>query len=68
MKSLAIGRAGMKKITKKKAATIGSAFDSFLKQDGIYEEVTTRAIERVLARQFDDLVSEKPVGQIDPKA
>jgi hypothetical protein len=32
---------------------IGSSFDDFLRDDGIYEIVTARAKERVLARQRD---------------
>jgi antitoxin HicB len=31
---------------------IGSSFDDFLKEDGLYEEVTARAIKRVIARQL----------------
>ena len=31
----------------------GSSFDDFLKEDGIYEEVTATAIKRVLARQIE---------------
>ena len=34
-----------------KLENIGSPFDSWLQEEGIYEEVTTRAIKRVLARQ-----------------
>jgi len=30
----------------------GSSFDDFLKEDGIYEDVTATAIKRVLARQI----------------
>ena len=37
----------------KKKGRIGSSFDDFLKEDGIYEEVTARAIKRVIARQLD---------------
>lgn len=32
---------------------IGSSFDDFLKEEGIYEEVTGRAIKRVLAWQIE---------------
>jgi hypothetical protein len=32
----------------KKKGRIGSSFDDFLKQEGIYEEVTARAIKRVM--------------------
>jgi hypothetical protein len=37
----------------KKRGQIGSSFDAFLKDDGLYEEVTARAIKRVIARQLD---------------
>jgi antitoxin HicB len=43
-------------MTKKRKAAIGSSFDDFLKEDGIYEEVTARAIKRVIARQLDALM------------
>ena len=33
---------------------IGSSFDEFLNDEGIYEEVTARAVKRVIARQLDD--------------
>ena len=35
----------------KKKGRIGSSFDEFLKEDGIYAAVTPRAIRRVIARQ-----------------
>ncbi len=35
-----------------KQENIGSSFDAFLREDGIYEEVTATAIKRVLARQI----------------
>jgi hypothetical protein len=38
-------------MTKKTKGHIGSSFDDFLKESGIYEEVTARAIKRVIARQ-----------------
>ncbi|MFZ3351238.1 MAG: helix-turn-helix transcriptional regulator [Xanthobacteraceae bacterium] len=41
---------------KKRKARIGSSFDEFLKEEGIYEEVTARAIKRVIARQLDELM------------
>jgi antitoxin HicB len=37
----------------KKKGRIGSSFDEFLMEDGLYEEVTARAIKRVIARQLD---------------
>jgi antitoxin HicB len=36
---------------------IGSSFDDFLKEEGIYEEVTARAIKRVIAWQLDQLMA-----------
>ncbi|HEY4357824.1 MAG TPA: XRE family transcriptional regulator [Acidobacteriaceae bacterium] len=35
-----------------KKENIGSSFDDFLREDGIYEEVTATAIKRVMARQI----------------
>ena len=43
----------------KKKGRIGSSFDDFLKEDGIYEEVTARAIKRVIARQLDALMRDQ---------
>jgi antitoxin HicB len=40
----------------KKKGKIGSSFDDFLKKDGIYAEVSARAIKRVIARQLDSLM------------
>ncbi|HWP26967.1 MAG TPA: XRE family transcriptional regulator [Xanthobacteraceae bacterium] len=41
---------------RKRKGRIGSSFDEFLKDEGIYEEVTARAIKRVLARQLAALM------------
>src|SRR5215475_7349089 len=43
----------------KKRSRIGSSFDKFLREEGIYEEVTARAIKRVLARQLDTIMQDK---------
>jgi antitoxin HicB len=43
----------------KKKGRVGSSFDDFLKKEGIYEEVTARAIKRVIARQLDALMEEE---------
>jgi DNA-binding Xre family transcriptional regulator len=42
-----------------KKGQIGSSFDEFLKEDGVYEEVTARAIKRVIARQIDALMQDQ---------
>jgi antitoxin HicB len=36
-----------------KRKNIGSSFDSWLREEGIYEEATAAAIKRVLARQLE---------------
>jgi len=42
-----------------KKKNIGSSFDSLLREDGIYEEVSANAIKRVLARQVEAAMKEK---------
>jgi len=44
---------------KTKKGRIGPSFDYYLKEEGIYEEVTARAIKRVIARQLDALMQEQ---------
>jgi antitoxin HicB len=46
-------------MTKKARGRIGSSFDDFLKENAIYEEVTARAIKRVIARQLGVLMQEE---------
>jgi len=43
-------------VTKSKSNPIGSSFEDFLKEDGIYEKVTQSAIKSVLARQIQSLM------------
>ncbi|MEA2882338.1 MAG: hypothetical protein QOH32_1594 [Bradyrhizobium sp.] len=52
-------------MTKKKNPHIGSSFDDFLKQEGIYEEVTALAIKRVLARQLDALMRKQGISRTE---
>jgi antitoxin HicB len=42
-----------------KKKNVGSSFDSWLREEGIYEEVTTAAIKRVLARQLEAAMKDK---------
>jgi antitoxin HicB len=49
----------------KKKGNIGSSFDDFLKEEGIYEEVTARAIKRVLARQLDALMEDQDITKTE---
>ena len=44
-----------------KMKNIGSTLDNFLREDGIYEEVASAAIKRVLARQLEAAMKEKNV-------
>lgn len=46
-------------MTSKKKGRVGSSFDDFLKEEGIYEEVTAHAIKRVIARQLDALMADQ---------
>ena len=44
---------------KKKKGRIGSSFDDFLKEAGIYEEVTAHAIKWVIVRQLGVLMKDQ---------
>jgi hypothetical protein len=49
---LEIGAEAAKGDHMKKKGRIGSSFDDFLKEEGIYTEVSARAIKRVIVRQL----------------
>lgn len=42
-----------------KKGRVGSSLDDFLKREGIYQEVTARAIKRVVARQIGRLMKQE---------
>jgi antitoxin HicB len=42
-----------------KKKNIGSSFDSWLREEGIYEEASAAAIKRVLARQVEAAMKQK---------
>lgn len=42
-----------------KKKNLGSSFDSWLREEGIYEEATSSAIKRVLARQVETAMREQ---------
>jgi antitoxin HicB len=46
-----------------KKKNIGSSFDSWLREEGIYEEVTAGAIKRVLARRLKAAMRERKVSK-----
>jgi antitoxin HicB len=52
-------------MSKRKKGRVGSSFDDFLKEEGIYEEVTARAIKRVIARQLDALMHEQDISKTE---
>lgn len=52
----------MKKMKKK---NIGSSFDSWLREEGIYEEVTATVIKRVLSRQLQAAMEEKSLTKAE---
>lgn len=49
----------MKKPRKPKNPHIGESFDSFLKEEGIYESVQTTAVKRVLAMQPEEAMKQQ---------
>ena len=44
---------------------IGSSFDDFLREQGIYEEVTENAIKRVLAFQLAEIMKERNITKAE---
>ena len=44
---------------------IGSSFDSWLREEGIYEETTATAIKRVLARQLEAAMEEQNLSKAE---
>ena len=46
-----------------KKKNIGSSFDSWLREEGIYEATTSAAIKRVLARQIASAMKERKLSK-----
>jgi antitoxin HicB len=44
---------------------MGSSFDSWLREEGLYEEVTATALKRVLARQLEAAMKEKQFSKAE---
>ena len=55
----------MKKLRKSKNPHMGSSLDDFLKEEGIYEDVQTTAIKRVLALQLEQAMKERKLTKIE---
>ncbi|MCP4373381.1 MAG: XRE family transcriptional regulator [Deltaproteobacteria bacterium] len=49
----------------KKNPHIGSSFDDFLKEDGIYEEVTAVAVKRSLALELEKTMKEQKITKVE---
>jgi antitoxin HicB len=48
-----------------KKKNIGSSFDDWLREEGLYEEVTAVAIKRVLARQIAQEMNDQNLSKSD---
>ena len=48
-----------------KKKNIGSSFDSWLREEGIYEEVSATAIKRVLTRQLEAAMQEQGLSKAE---
>ena len=48
----------------KRKGRVGSAFDDFLKEEGLYEEVTAGAIKKVLALQLSRAMKEQRITKV----
>ena len=46
-----------------KKRNIGSTFDSWLREEGIYEEVSATAIKRVLSRKLEAAMQENGISK-----
>lgn len=46
-----------------KPKNIGSSFDNWLREEGIYKEATAGAIERILARQLPAALKERHLSK-----
>ena len=47
----------------KKRKNVGTSFDSWLREEGIYEAATSAAIKRVLARQIEHAMRERNLSK-----
>jgi DNA-binding Xre family transcriptional regulator len=48
-----------------KRKNVGSSFDSWLHEEGIYHEVSANAIKRVVARQVEAAMQEKGLSKTE---
>lgn len=55
----------MSKAQRPKNPHIGSSFEDFLKEEGIYEDVQTTAIKRVLAFQLEKAMKARKLTKVE---
>lgn len=55
----------MSKTNKSKNPHVGSTLDDFLKEEGIYEDVQSTAIKRVLALQLERAMKERKLTKVE---
>ena len=55
-------------MTVRKTGRVGSSFDEFLKEEGIYDEVETTAIKRVIAWQLEQAMKVKRISKLQMAA
>ena len=48
-----------------KRKNVGSSFDSWLREEGLYEKVSAAAIKRVVARQLEAAMRQKGVTKVE---
>lgn len=48
-----------------KKRNVGSSFDSWLRDEGIYEEVSAAAIKRVVAREISSAMQQKSLSKTE---
>jgi antitoxin HicB len=48
-----------------KRKNIGSSFDSWLREEGIYEKVSANAIKKVVARQVEAAMRQKGLTKVE---
>lgn len=48
-----------------KSPRIGSSLDSVLREEGVYEQTTARAMKRVLARQLQAAMQAQSVSKVE---
>jgi hypothetical protein len=60
-----IWRSGGRRERGHEKENIGSTFDSWLREEGLYEEVSANAIKRVVSRQVEDAMKEKKLTRTE---